>query len=269
MKTIIKLSAMILFSIIFLNAEAQKITSENRGINKSELMQMKKHTGSKKAKHSGQSDTEANQNANERIAYDAFGNAIWVPNSASYGNVNTYGNPYTSVNNGPGSYYGNSYSNCGPNTNPYAYNNYGNSGWYTPFQNNNGWNDFSYGMPTFYDEYNQPYDGNVTTGDYGLEIPRPGVWLDKVLGKHRGLYGTQGPVNLHEDGFFYRKATTRDGPYYRGKYLVVNVPIGAGVQRVPAKARKVYNRGQEYFIFNKVVFSRERANMYRIVGVLG
>jgi len=274
MKTIIKLSTVILFSIIFINAEAQKIKTENKGINRSEITQIKKYTGNNTAKDS--KDSEADQDSNERLAYDAFGNAIWVPNSADHGSPinhygSPYGNPYQGANNGPGSYYGNSYSNCGPNSNPYNYNAYGSTGWYTPFTDYNGWNNFgnSY-TSSFYNEFNQPFDWNTTTGDYGLEMPRTGVWLDKVLGKKYHVHGHSGvAIYMHEDGFFYRGRRSHDGYHQTNKYLVLAPPVGLRVSGLPRTAKRAYSRGQEYFIANNVVFQKTRNRQYKIVGVLG
>lgn len=268
MKTIIKLSTVILFSIIFINADAQKIKTEKKGINRSEITQMKKYTGNNTAEKS--QDSEADQNVNERLAYDAFGNAIWVPNSQSMPYGNSYGNPYSPIANGPGSYYGNSYANCGPDNNPYGYNSYGNTGWYTPFSTGYGLNEFTYGFPNFYNEFNQAFDWNVTTGDFGLEIPRTGVWMDQVLGKKYYVSGRAGPkLYMHEDGFFYRAWRSHDGYHQTGRFLVVAPPIGQTVNGLPRTARKAYAYGNEYYIANKIVFARVHQRKYQVVGVLG
>jgi len=274
MKTIIKLFTLMLTSILFLNAEAQNLSSDKSGIKRSNIKQMSKNNKATKSKEKGSKDEEENVNEteNQRMVYDAFGNAVWIPNSENYG----YGNGYNGGSSSPGSYYGNSgtgYSYCGTSSNSYSpynsINSFGNTGWYTPFTSTYGWNNFQNGFPTFYDEFNQPFDWNVTRGDYGLEIPREGVWIDKVYGSSTQVRGNSGQrFYLHEDGFFYRNWTGRDHPAKWGQHQVMRAPIGGRVNKLPQIARKVYAQGREYYIANNIVFQRSHHSTYQIVGVL-
>lgn len=269
MKTITKLSTLLLFCIICLGVQAQKISSEKQGIDRSKITQMKKYKGEKPSSKEDKKDTE--NASNERIAYDAFGNAIWVPNSSGSGYSSNYGNPYgnssCNVNSSP---YGSCNTSCAPSTSPYNNTNYGYSGWYTPFTTNYGWNNYNGGFQTFYDEFNQPYDWNVTTGDYGLEIPKVGLWLEHIYGLKHHVSGIVGQaIYMHEDGFFYRGWRSQDERHNFGKYQVVLPAPGATVTRLPRVARKVYQNGQEYFIANNIVFLQKSQRRFTVVGVLG
>jgi len=98
---------------------------------------------------------------------------------------------------------------------------------------------------------------NLSSAQVTLKIyPKRGAVVTKI---HKPKVIIHKKVNYyHSDGVWYHRT--------RGKYVVVNAPIGVKVKRLPRGYKVVKIRGRKYYKYRGVVYKKHRRN-YVVVTV--
>jgi len=98
---------------------------------------------------------------------------------------------------------------------------------------------------------------NIASAQVTLKVyPKRGAVVTKI---HKPKVVVHKKVNYYyADGVWYHKA--------RGKYVVVNAPMGMTVKRLPRGYKVVKIKGRKYYKYRGVVYKKHRRN-YVVVTV--